>query len=103
MGTGGAVAGFMAVVVARRREEIFRRFREREAVSSVTARTPEELGLAEGRFFRLQVRKGALVESSPGRFHLDESAVARQARLRRWILAVLAALLVSAVVSRWAG
>jgi len=99
MSSGGTVAAAVAVIAAKKREELFRRFRDHGAVSPSTARGLDELDLSPRPMFHLQVGKGAIIEVGGGRYYLDELVVARQTRWRRRVLLVLA---VAVVLLVWA-
>ncbi len=101
MSGGGVTAATVAVIAAKKREEIFLRFRERAAVSAATALTPEELGLPQRGMFRMQVRKGAVVEVDGGKYYMDEEVVARQQQQRQWIILGLMGVLAIALLAVW--
>ena len=101
MSGGGVTAATVAVIAAKKREKIFQRLRECGAFSTATAVTSEELGLPRRGMFRMQVRKGAVVEVDDGKFYIDEEAVERQQQRRRWVLLALAGLVVVGLLVAW--
>jgi len=101
MSPGGAAAGMVAVIAARRREKIFMQFRQNGAISPATAMTLGELGLSGRSMFRMQVRKTAVVEVGDGRYYLDEETVERQQRRRQWLMLALLLIIVLMIVGTW--
>jgi hypothetical protein len=94
----------MAAIGARKRGELFERFRERGALSADTALTREELEVEGNPMFHMEARSGAVVEVAGGRYYLDLEVAARQERSRdRLILGLLAILIVSLVIFWLAG
>ncbi|WP_375392453.1 hypothetical protein [uncultured Sphingomonas sp.] len=82
----------VAVLVAKARRRIIRRFDEAGAHSAPTAIafTPRDRLIDRRMFARLQ-RDGALVESAPGRFYLDAEGLDRfRSAQRRRVGGVLA-------------
>ena len=101
MSGGGAVAATVAVIAAKKRAEIFRRFRERGALSAASALSLEELGLPQGGMFRMQVRRGAVAEVDGGKYYMDEEVVARQQQLRQWMILALMGILAVVLLVVW--
>ena len=101
MSTGGSVGAVVAVIAAKKREEIFQRFRKHGAVSPSTGLPLEELGLGKNPMFRMQALKGAVVKAGDDRYYLDEETVARQQRFRRVLVGALLAILIGTVLALW--
>ncbi len=101
MSGGGGTAAILGVIAAKRREDIFRRFRERAALSASSALTLEELSLPKRGMFRMQTLKGAVVEVDVGRYYLDEDVVERQQQIRRFVVLGLLGLMAVALLFFW--
>jgi hypothetical protein len=87
-------------IVAAQFRKIVRSFQTREAFSSSTARTKEELGVRQNFIFRRLVRKGVIIESGNDKFHLDRNRLDQYLQMRRKIvqfilLAIALALLIA--------
>ena len=95
------MAATVAVIAARKREEIFTQFRESGAVSPSTALPLEELGLGNNPMLHMQTLKGSVVRTGRDRFYLDVQVVERQRRLRRRLVSFLLAILVVTVLILW--
>ena len=95
------MAATVAVIAAKKREEIFDRFRELGAVSGATAVSQEKLALGKNPMFRIQALKGAVVKTGDDKFYLDEETLARQQRFRRALVGSLLVVLIGIVLVLW--
>jgi transposase-like protein len=87
---GAAVA---AVIVAKERE-IVDAFRDAGAVSTVTARPLDQVGVDENIGFRRLRAHEVIREATPGRYYLDEGVWVAVRRTRRRVMVVLLAVVV---------
>lgn len=101
MSAGAAVGGMVAVIAARKQEQIFCSFRQRAATSAPAALSLEDLGLSHGPMLRMQILKGAVLEVGAGRYYLDEAAVAGQQRRRQWVMLGLLVVIALMIFGVW--
>ena len=91
-------------IVAAQFRKIVRSFQTREAFSSSSARTKEELGVRHNLIFRRLVRKGVIIESGPGKYYLDRNRLEQYLQLRRKILLfILLAMVLAILIANFSG
>ncbi len=101
MSTAGGVAASVAAIAARKRQDLFERFRQRGAVSESTALTLDELELGKNPVFRMQLREGTVIPTAAGRYYLDQEVVARREYHRRILVTGLVGILILALLIFW--
>lgn len=81
------MSGAAAALASHRNRRLWRlieSFRRHGALAPTTSRTLEEMGIADRSWVSTLTNAGVIVQSSPGRWHLDEPALAAwQAHRRR--------------------
>jgi hypothetical protein len=82
-------------VVVMHQNRLMRRFRDAKATTPKSARTLAEIGCRNSWIFRRMVAGGVFIETSDGRYYMDEDA-ARWFVKRRWrvILIFLAVVII---------
>jgi hypothetical protein len=91
-------------IVAAKFRKIVRSFQTREAYSSSTARTIEELGVRHSLIFRRLVRKGVIVESGSGKYYLDKDRLEQYTQIRRKIVFfILLAIALAVLIANFSG
>lgn len=87
-------------IIAARQKRYVATFINATAIDEETARPLEDLGCDEGAIFRGLVRRGVLVETEDGRWHVDQLAWTRLLEKRRVVaLGVVLLLLVGMLVA----
>ncbi len=91
-------------IMASQSRKIVRSFQTREAYSSATARTIEELGIRHSLIFRRLVRKGVIVESGSGKYYLDKDRLEQYTQIRRKIgFFILLAIVLALLIAKFSG
>jgi hypothetical protein len=90
-------------VLAAAQQRLLAPFREAGATSPERAIPLEVDKHARNPQFQSLLRRGVLVEASPGRYYLDEAAITRESRANRPVLAVIALALLAAGLAAVAG
>lgn len=75
-------------VVVMHQNRLMRRFRDAKATTPKSARTLAEIGCRNSWIFRRMVAGGVFIETSDGRYYMDEDA-ARWFVKRRWRVALI--------------
>ncbi len=70
-------------VVVSHQNLLMRRFREAKATGPKSARTLAEIGCRNSWIFRRMLARGVFIETSDGRFYMDQEAAGRFVT-RRW-------------------
>lgn len=87
-------------IIAARQKRYVATFINATAIDEETARPLEDLGCDEGAIFRGLVRRGVLVETEDGRWHVDQLAWTRLLEKRRVVaLGVVLLLLLGMLVA----
>jgi len=73
-------------IIAARQKRYVATFINATAIDEETARPLEDLGCDEGAIFRGLVRRGVLVETEDGRWHVDQLAWTRLLEKRRVVV-----------------
>ncbi len=84
-----------AILASKNRRKIIRAFKNAGAVSPESAKSLDSLGLAESVMFKIQRRKGVIVQTEAALFYLDKERAAAGVRFR---LAVLFAAIILLIV-----
>ncbi len=91
-------------IVAAQFRKIVRSFQTREAYSSATARTVEELGIRHSLIFRRLVRKGVIIESGSEKYYLDKDRLEQYTKIRRKVvLLILLAIACAVLIANFSG
>jgi hypothetical protein len=90
-----------AAVVAKKRKEIIRAFRDSGATHRDAARTLQGVGLPPSLLAEVLKLRHVLVEVSDGRFYLDTHREEETARQRKLVAALLALVVVVVLVVLW--
>lgn len=84
----------VAIIVALRFKLFVRRFTDTGTTYPQVAKTPEELNIRRRMLFNRLLHRGVLIETSPGRFYLDENNLIEYKKVRRsWALIILGILI----------
>lgn len=88
------IPGMVAIIVALRFKFFVRRFTDTGTTNPQSAKTLEELNLRRRMFFNRLLNRGVLIETSPGRYYLDENNLIEYKKVRRtWALIILGILI----------
>jgi hypothetical protein len=94
--TGTSTIPVMAAIIVALRFRLFvRRFIDTGTTNPQAAKTPEELNIRRRILFNRLLHRGVLIETSPGRFYLDEINLIEYKKVRRtWALIILGILII---------
>jgi len=84
---------FGAVIASKQRRKIIKAFKKAGAVSVDSAKSLQDIGLANSVMINIQKRNGVIIETRPDTYYLNE---AREKELNRFRLYIIAGILIIA-------
>ncbi len=90
-----------AAIAAKKRRHIIKTFTTAGALSAETARTLEELGLADSPLLNVQKHRGVVVKVDGDRYYLDEAREKEISGFRRKLLLTIGAVALIFLLIAW--
>jgi ABC-type multidrug transport system permease subunit len=84
---------FGAVIASKQRRKIIKAFKKAGAVSVDSAKSLQDIGLANSVMINIQKRNGVIIETRPDTYYLNE---VREKELNRFRLYIIAGILIIA-------